>query len=41
MSERYDSATDVEQLLGFHHTKVGDVCRGNRATAYGYHWRFA
>ena len=40
LNRTFDSTREVETELGINHTSVGDVCKGKRKTAGGYHWRY-
>lgn len=36
----WESAWQIEQELGYNHSKISLVCRGIRKTAYGFIWKY-
>lgn len=36
----YKSLSEIEQLLGFNHGSISNVCKGVNKTAYNYQWRY-
>lgn len=38
--EIYESAKQIEKILGFANTNIIACCRGKLHTAYGYHWQY-
>lgn len=36
----YDTATEAQRKTGINNSSIGDVCRGKRKTAGGYHWEY-
>jgi superfamily II DNA or RNA helicase len=36
----YDTAAEAQRMTGVNSSSIGDVCRGKRKTAGGYHWEY-